>query len=89
MFPLFSTSNISIDDAIKPAQVSIKVVTTDQWPKLFMGKAVIGNYINVWNTILQQINAQKGILYWDSNTRPLGYEFPPITTRPELPPLVK
>ena len=47
MFPLFSSSNISIDDAIKPAQVSIKVVTTDQWPKLFMGKAVIGNYINV------------------------------------------
>ena len=47
MFPLFSSSNISIDDAIKPAQVSIKVETTDQWPKLFMGKAVIGNYINV------------------------------------------
>ena len=38
--------------------------------------------------ILQQINVKKcpsSIRCWDSNSRPLEHEFPPITTRPGLP----
>ena len=39
--------------------------------------------------ILQQINVKKcpsSIRCWDSNSRPLEHESPPITTRPGLPP---
>ena len=39
--------------------------------------------------ILQQLNVKKcpsSIRCWDSNSRPLEHESPPITTRPGLPP---
>ena len=56
-------------------------------PGLFL--FIFGLFQTNNNTILQQNNVKKcpsSILHWDSNPRPSGGEYLPITTRPGLPP---